>query len=154
MYIASVVLLMFVLPVVSILAELFVFKSPAGLMPLVGKWFVFWGIGVRMGMAGLRQVINPQFTAQEIFEIKGPEPLPIVRELGLANTSFGILGLVSIGLPGWAAPAALVGGLYYGFAGTLHVFRRVRNLTENVAMISDLLIFLILAAFVIATIAR
>ena len=34
-----------------------------GLMPLVGKWFVFWAVGARLFIAGIRQVIQPAFTA-------------------------------------------------------------------------------------------
>jgi hypothetical protein len=34
-------------------------------MELVGKWFVFWAaVGVRLGLAGLRQILQPSFTAE------------------------------------------------------------------------------------------
>ena len=42
MYLAVVVLLMGVFPVASILVEAFGLHSDAGLLVLIGKWFVFW----------------------------------------------------------------------------------------------------------------
>jgi hypothetical protein len=42
----------------------------------------------------------------------------------------------------------MCGGLFHGFAGLQHVFARERSTEENWAMVSDLLIFLVLAIFV------
>ena len=33
---------------------------------LVGRWFVFWAVGVRLSLAGLRQFLQPAFTARQI----------------------------------------------------------------------------------------
>jgi hypothetical protein len=151
MYIASVSLLTFILPAASVIAQLFLFKNAAGVLPLVGAWFVFWAVGVRLLIAGLRQVINPTFTAEKILNIRGAEPLVLVRELGFANISTGVLGLCTIFNSGWIMPAAIVGGLFYGLAGVGHAFKNERNLFENVAMYSDLFVFVILLAYVIAT---
>lgn len=57
MSLLTVILLMAVLPVGSILAELFVFKTPTTVLLLVGKWFAFWAVGVRQFLAGPRQTI-------------------------------------------------------------------------------------------------
>jgi len=151
MYIAAVSLLTFILPAASVIAQLFVFKNATGVLPLVGEWFVFWAVGVRLLIAGLRQVVNPRFTAEEIFNIKSPEPLLLVRELGFANISTGVLGICTIFNGGWIMPAAIVGGLFYGLAGLGHAFRKERNLFENVAMYSNFLVFVILLIYVIAT---
>jgi len=113
---------------------------------------VFWAVGVRLLIAGVRQVADPQFTAKRIFNIKSAEPLPLVRELGFANTSTGILGICAFFNGGWVMPAAIVGGLFYGLAGMGHAFKRERNLFENVAMYSDLWVFIVLLAYVIATV--
>jgi len=51
MYLASILLLMLVFPAASILAEPFFFRSAAPLIDLFGKWFVFWGAGVRLLIA-------------------------------------------------------------------------------------------------------
>ena len=54
MYIAVVALTMLVLPLVSIAINSA--YLPGGLaVVLVGRWFVFWGVGVRLGLAGMRR---------------------------------------------------------------------------------------------------
>jgi len=45
-------------------------------------------------------------------------------------------------------PAAIVGGLYYGLAAVGHAFRHGRNFSEQVALVSDVFAFVILAVFV------
>jgi len=148
MYSAAVLLLLFVLPTASVLAEKLVFQSAAGWMPLVGRWFVFWAVGVRLFMAGVMQVARPDFTSQRIFEIKDPTVFGIVREVGFGNLAMGTIGLASLIYTGWVVPAAVAGGLYYGLAGVGHHVRGGGNFLERTAMISDYLIFALLAAFV------
>ena len=147
MYLAAIVLLMGVLPVGSILAELAVHSAGADALALVGKWFVFWSVGIRLLLAGLRQIANPAFTAETIFEIRDKAALVIVQELGFGNLSIGLLAALTLFEPQWTAPAAIVGGLFYGLAGIKHLTKGDRNATENVAMSSDLLIFIVLAGY-------
>jgi hypothetical protein len=149
MYIVAVVLLMLIFPVASITIEVFLSGHTSGLMFPTGKWFVFWAAGVRLFLAGGRQVIQPQFTAKEIFDMHEVESLAIVRELGFANLSMGLLGVVSLFRAGWIVPAALVGGLYYGLAGSGHVFKKTKNSKEYAAMASDLFVFVVLIVFVL-----
>ena len=68
-YLIVVVLLMLVFPLTSIAIVHVVFMVPIS-WGLIGKWFVFWVVGVRLFTAGIRQVLKPAFTAQEIFHIK------------------------------------------------------------------------------------
>lgn len=148
MYLVTVVLLLFVLPVGSIVIDHTHFHAAAPLMMLVGRWFVFWANGVRLFIAGLRQAFRPRFTSEGIFGIKGDDPLPFVEELGMANLSMGVLGLASAFVPSFVLPSAIVSGLYYGFAGIAHARRKTRNTNLNLAMVSDLAVFLVLAAYV------
>jgi hypothetical protein len=101
-------------------------------------------------IAGVRQVAQPQYTAETIFEIKDRAALAIVREVGFANLSTGTLGLASLAVPAWVVPAAIVGGLYYGLAAAGHVFRSGRNFIEQTALISDVFAFVVLAVFVVS----
>ena len=146
-YFVTVVLLLLVAPVGSLIVEALAGKQPLDLMFLLGKWFVFWAGGVRLFLAGLRQIFQPAFTARTIFEIDDPGALAIVRELGFANLTMGAVGLASLAVPAWLTPAALVGFLYYGLAGIGHVARLERNAVENTALVSDLLIAALLAIF-------
>ena len=51
MYFAIVFCLLLAAPVGSIVIEHSLFHAAAPLMSLVGKWFVFWGAGVRIALA-------------------------------------------------------------------------------------------------------
>ncbi|WP_158813985.1 hypothetical protein [Methylocapsa sp. S129] len=145
MYLTIIILLMGVLPVGSILIEFALLHHSADLLFLVGKWFVFWAVGVRLLLAGARQVANPAFTAETIFDVKEKAALTIVQELGFGNLSIGLLGALTLLHSGWIVPAAIVGGLFYGLAGLQHFLKGGRNSIENIAMVSDLFIFVVLA---------
>ena len=148
MYVLIVVLLMLVLPVGSIWAEHTYVHSTLPLLWLIGKWFVFWSAGVRLGLAGLRQFFQPKFTAEEIFQIKEDAVLPLVRELGVANFAIGTVGILSLAKPSFVLPVAIYAALFYGIAGIRHVAEHDRSRNENVAMVSDLLVSLVFAFFV------
>jgi hypothetical protein len=150
MYLATVILLLLALPGASVAIEAFVRGGSADVMQLVGKWFVFWGFGVRLFIAGVRQVVQPQFTAEDIFAIKDTAAHAIVREVGFGNLAMGTLGLLTLAVGGFLVPAAIVGGLYYGLAGAGHLFRGHRNFAGQTALVSDFFIFAVLAVFVAA----
>ncbi len=113
------------------------------------KWFVFFGIGCRLGSAGINQIIRPQFTAKEIFRLSSDEAAPVVREIGFANVCFGLIAILSLFIPGFRMPAAIAGGLYFGLAGLLHVFKKRETAAEVFAMVSDLFIFAVLAVLLL-----
>jgi hypothetical protein len=137
-----VVTLMFILPLVSVLAQVLlgtpVAPHASDLMPVIAKWYVFWAMGVRLLLAGLRQTLQPAYTARTILGLEGAECLVLVREIGFANIAMGSIAAISLYLPGWVIPAALAGGIYYGLAGINHIFRKHRGRLETVAMTSDL----------------
>ncbi len=132
----------------SVAVEALRAPGAADLILLVGKWFTFWAVGVRLFLAGVMQTLRPQFTAQSIFDIKDEGALAVVREVGFGNLAIGTLGLASLAEPDWLMPAAIAGGLFYGLAGVGHAIRKTRNLKEQIALVSDLLIFALLAVFV------
>ena len=111
------------------------------------KWAVFFIIGCRLFTAGLFQAVKPSFTAQNIFEVNDEKALPLVRELGFANICIGLLGILSLPFDGMRISAAIVGGIYFAFAGIMHIFRKPTNKTEIFAMISDLYAVVVLAVF-------
>jgi hypothetical protein len=147
MYLAMIILLMGVFPALSVIFEFWVLHGSADMLFLIGQWFVFWGVGVRLMLAGLRQIANPTFTADVIFGVKEKAALTLVQELGFANLSIGLLGVLALVRSEWVVPAAITGGLFYGLAGMKHLIKGDRNRTENIAMVSDLWIFLVLAGF-------
>lgn len=150
MYLAAIILLMGALPIASIVVEFIARQGDAQATLLIGKWFVFWSVGVRLILAGLRQTANPAFTAETFFGVRDKLALPIVREVGFGNLSIGLIGALALIQAQWIVPAAIAGGLYYGLAGINHLLTTDRNAAENMAMISDLFIFVVLAGFLAA----
>jgi hypothetical protein len=148
MYFIFVALFLFILPAISVLVDALLRSGGADLILLVGKWFVFWGVGVRLFIAGVRQVAQPRFTAENIFQVKDLGAPAIVREVGFANLAMGTLGLLTLVEPSFLVSAAIVGGLYYGLAGAGHTVRGDKNASEWTALVTDLFMFFLLAAFI------
>lgn len=148
MYYASVLLLTLILPLGSVYVDHCLLGNDLPLMLLMGKWFAFWAGGVRLFMAGARQQLRPRLTSEGIFGIQGDDPLPFVRELGMANVAMGVLGLVAGFVPVFVLPAAIASGLYYLQAGIGHIRHGGRNLARSVAMVSDLYVALALLGYV------
>lgn len=143
-YLASLLLLMVVLPAASTWWD---HSAGVNFTVATGKWFVFWAVGIRLFLAGIRQAAKPLFTLKEIFHIRQPEGQVIVRELGFANICFGLLGIIALFVPGWRPAAAFAGGLYMGIAGVFHLIKKPVGRNEWVAMISDIYILLIMASY-------
>ena len=152
MYFIIVILFLLVCPLASVAIEAFRFHETLTSLVLIGRWWTFWAVGVRLFLAGIRQVIQPRFTAEEIFGIHDPSALPIIREIGFGNLAMGALGICSIFRPDWVIPAAIVGSLYYGFAGLGHLPQKNKNAKEYTAMVSDWFAAGILAWFVVKTV--
>ena len=149
MYIVLIILLMFASPALSVAIEAAASHHAVSIFALAAKWFVFWAVGIRQFTAGVRQALQPAFTARDIFRIQGTESYAIVREVGFGNLSMGALGICSLYLPGWIVPSALVGGIYYGLAGLMHVSRKGKNTIEQTVTVSDAFAFLVLLVVMI-----
>jgi hypothetical protein len=148
-YLFSVLLLAIILPALSVCIDAFMHRVdfPLGLL---GKWFIFWAIGVRLFTAGVRQVTKPGFTAETIFHIKGEESWVVVKELGFANICFGVMGITSLFIPHWRIVAACTGGLFFGIAGANHIIKKPAGSNEWIALASDIFVFVTALCYVIA----
>lgn len=139
-----------VLPIVSGTLELI--ASGGDPLLVLGKWWVFWGVGTRLLVAGIAQVSGKGPTA-EILGASAPsaQERQLAAELGTANLGMGLAGLLAL-VPGWALPAGLAGGVFLLIAGLLHVAKRGKNPQETLATWTDLIVgvaVLVLAARVI-----
>ena len=149
MYLFIVLALMLVFPLTSVVVETLVRDHSVLLWTVFGKWWVFWAVGVRLLLAGIRQIIQPRYTAETILGIQGEDVLPVVRELGFANVAIGSLGVGSLFFPGWVQPAAVAGMLFYGLAGINHCTHKTRNFKKNIAMTSDIFTACVMLSFII-----
>jgi hypothetical protein len=117
-----------------------------------GTWWVFWGVGTRLLVAGIAQVSGKGPTA-EILGSSAPtvQETQLVRELGTANLAMGLAGLLAL-VPGWAVPAGLAGGVFLLIAGLVHLPKRGKNAKETLATWTDLLVggvVVVLAVYVL-----
>ena len=151
-YFIAVSVMTFVIPIAGAVIESAVRPGTAISFVLIGKWFIFSAVGLRLFLAGVRQTTKPAFTAKQIFDIEGDDVLPVVRELGFANLCFGLIGIVSVFLPSWRVVSACGSGLYYGIAGVQHLIKKPVGANELFALITDLLIFIFLLIYFLATI--
>ncbi|MFC0282782.1 hypothetical protein ACFFJB_04020 [Camelimonas abortus] len=145
MQLVAVVLLMLVLPAASVIHD--VASSGAGVMEAIGKWFVYWGVGWRLAVAGLHQTLRPGFTVRDIFGVSDPRAARLVLEIGFGNLAIGALGVASLHAPQWTPAAALAGAIFYVLAGLQHVRNKPAARPEIVAMVSDLGLAVVLAAY-------
>ena len=138
MYLYFILATEWVLPLLAIGVE---YRRQTGPLPeIVGKWFLFCGVGVRLSVAGLSQILNPGFTAAMLHLDAGAHV--IVQELGFTNLLLGGIALLSLFQPGYRV-LATGGAGFMGFAGFLHLSRLSPETTmnETLALISDLWIF-------------
>jgi hypothetical protein len=150
MYFLIVAALLFFFPLASILAQTLVDAHGMPNAIMAAKWFAFWAVGVRLMLAGVRQVIQPRYTAEVILGLKSNDSLFVVRELGFANIALSIVGLGSLLAPAWVVPASIAGAIFYSFAAINHFNHGARNSHQNFAMITDLAVAAVLAACVAA----
>lgn len=148
MYIAAVSLFMFILPIVSVVIDAFALKNPLPLIVIIGKWFVFWAVGVRLFTAGVRQIAKPNLTTEGILGIKDKASWVLARELGFYNLAVGLSGVIALWAVTWRPAVAFVAGLFLLLAGLQHVTKK-RNFEENIAMYSDIIIALVLFVYLI-----
>ena len=149
MYAPVITLLMLVGPLLCVALELQ--QGGADLLAqAVVKWFAFWATGLRLLLAGIKQNVNPAFTAQTILGTSTPGSATLVREVGFGNLALGSIGVLSLWLSSWQQPAALGGAIFFALAGINHGCQRQRNRLENLAMVSDLFAAVVLLAGLIA----
>jgi hypothetical protein len=147
-YIVLVLAQTVVLPVVSGVIDLLAHDG-AVLVPTFGKWFLFWGVGTRLAVAGGNQILRPRFTVENILGIANPGAEHIAQELGFANAAMAAGAIVGV-LAGYPLPVAITGGVFMGAAGVRHLMKHERNVKALVAMWTDLLVGVAMVVYVIA----
>ena len=140
------------LPIISGVIELLVLGGDPVLV--FGKWWVFWGVGTRLFVAGIVQVSGKGPTAQILGSATpSVQETQLVRELGTANIAMGFAGLFAL-IPGWALPVGLAGGVFLLIAGLMHVGKKGKEFKESVATWTDLVVGVAVAVLGIYTLVR
>jgi hypothetical protein len=137
----SVISFFYILPISCILIEIIAF-SQTDIWWIMIKWFVFWGVGLRLFTCGMKQVISPEFTAKVIFEVEDSKSYSVIRELGFSNICAGLCGMLSLVYIKFRVVALFIGIVYYGLVLIQHAIRRKKNASEIFVTITDLSIVL------------
>lgn len=121
---------------------------------IFGAWWVFWGVGTRLLVAGIAQVSGRGPTA-DILGSSAPSATEqqLIRELGTANLGMGVAGLLAL-VPGWAVPAGLAGGVFLLIAGLVHLPKPNKNAKETLATWTDLLVGVVVVVLAVYTLVR
>jgi len=108
-------------PLLGALIHLFLSKKPKTLnrvTEVLLLWYLGVGIGIGSIFSGLTQVLDPQMVAQSV----GWPNTPFLREVGFANISYGILGLLSIKYRNFWAPTIIAYAVFMWGAALGHVY--------------------------------
>lgn len=136
MYTLIVLSLLFILPAGC--AAVQHLQSAEHFLPaLLNKWFIFWGAGIRLLMAGGSQVFRPRYTAN-LLGLQGDDVQMPIRELGFANLAIGVAGALSVVLWSWRFPVGVIAIVFYGLAGLNHLVAGKHGSKERFAMLTDL----------------
>jgi len=139
-YVIIVSLLMVILPALFTILE-HQRHVASSIVPDVQKWVVFWSLGIRIALAGVHQILNPEYTLKHLLGIQDKRANIIARELGFGNFACGLAAILSLYIPDWRNPCSFITGLYLVLAGFGHLFKsHSRSGDEKVAMITDLLV--------------
>ncbi len=148
MYIALVLTQTLILPVASAIVELVAIGGDS--IGVFGRWFLFWGVGTRLFVAGLSQIARPGFTTGAILGHEDEGAAQVVQELGFTNASVGLVAMIAATFaPEWTVPTAIIGGAFLGLAGLRHVTKRGLSRAELVATWTDLIVGAVMAIYVI-----
>jgi hypothetical protein len=146
MYVVVVLLQTVILPLAFGVGQLAVQGGEP--VPVIGGWFLFWGVGTRLLLAGVHQVLKPDYTAQGILGGSSAETAHVVQELGFANICMGLAAIVAFTRPEWWVVGAIPGGLFLLLAGLRHVAKPGKDRDETVATWTDLLVGIVMAALI------
>ena len=126
------------------------FDQAALSWPMYWKWFIFWGMGIRLFFKGVKLASTPQSTSLNLSSFKTRESYLLLLELGFANMALGSMGILSVINDQWRLIAAIAGAIYFGLADMLRLLRKPGNRHELVALLYNVLVFTGLVGYLIS----
>jgi len=118
--------------------------------PTYSKWFVFWGVGIRLFFKGIKLASTPQFTGLSLSSFKNRESYLLLLELGFANMALGSMGILSVINDQWRLIAAIAGAIYFGLADMVRLLKKPDGRHELVALIYNVLVFAGLVGYLVS----
>lgn len=93
-------------------------KSINRITELLLLWYLGVGIGIGSLFSGLVQVFSPEIVAQSTGWVYSP----FLREVGFANISYAILGLLTVRFRNFWAPAVIAYAIFMWGAAAGHIY--------------------------------
>jgi hypothetical protein len=118
--------------------------------PIYWKWFIFWGVGIRLFFKGVKLASTPQFTGLSLSSFKNRESYLLLLELGFANMALGSMGILSVINDQWRLIAAIAGAIYFGLADMLRLLKKPTGRHELVALVYNVLVFVGLVVYMVS----
>jgi len=145
-YLINVFGIILILPIISIGINIFVnYKKNIknNFSEIIGNWFIFWSIGIRLFTAGLMQIFNPVYTAN-LLRLNLNDFI-VIRELGLSNLSIGLLGIISFYKHGLQKYVCIYILIFFSGASIIHITRLLQysNFDEIITLITNIFIIMI-----------
>ncbi|MDD3753356.1 MAG: hypothetical protein PHQ17_02200 [Methanobacterium sp.] len=107
-------------PIIGAILHFFIIKKELTknrVLEVLLLWFLGFGIGVGSIFSGLAQIVSPEIVAQSV----GWPNSPFLREVGFANISYGILGILSIKYRSFWAPTIIAYAVFMWGAAISHI---------------------------------
>jgi hypothetical protein len=141
--------LLFVLPIVAAALESRIDHVVLN-WPTYWKWFIFWGLGIRLFFKGVKLASTPRFTGLSLSSFKNRDSYLLLLELGFANMALGSMGILSVINDQWRLIAAIVGAIYFGLADMLRLLNKPGGRHELVALIYNVAVFAGLVGYLVS----
>ena len=141
--------LLTVLPITAALIESRIDQVPLNATNY-WKWFIFWGVGIRLFFKGIKLASTPQITGLSLSSFKNRDSYLLLLELGFANMALGAMGILSLINDQWRLIAAIAGAIYFGLTDMLRLLKKTNSRHERVALVYNILVFLGLVAFMVS----
>jgi hypothetical protein len=136
-------LLLAILPLLSVAGEQHFVNASISII-LLGKWFLFWTIGVRLMVKGFAQVIRSVRNGNSSL-LNRDETGDFTKMLGLAKMALAGMGFLCVVNDQWSLLATITVGVYLGLTGFQHDFKRPTTTRGWMSMSYDFLVFTVIA---------
>jgi hypothetical protein len=135
--------LLTVLPMLSVACEHHIAKT-AVTGTLIGKWLLFWAVGIRLIAAGTIQITTSM--PANVGLLSNREDSNTVRKAtGIANIVLAGMSFLCVANDGWSQLAAITVGVYVGLAGMQHDFKTPADTNAWINMVYDFVVFAVVA---------
>ena len=105
-----------VFPIVTSIVDIYIHNEKYSNLNIWYKWFLFWSIGIRLLLIGIKKVLFPLFYIKKVYKSYCNQP-NIIKDFGFSYISIGILGIISLFYDNWKFPTYITGSILYLLIG-------------------------------------